>query len=234
MRAVVEWIKSLERGEKIRANLPAFKEVFCNVFRHITTNFQISETIVHLGLMIYIFQIPYFSVDRTDLITRRSSPHDIDDVGRKVGSFVDEMIGYCRSASRSDFEELVANKDFIHTTEEECKSVALLNYIVQEAKSRKLRVSSVSQATSLHLFNRVMPSSGVVGNYVFLIRGYRSSWKTELNHRSKIAPRFLIDKVEEQCKNVLNSYEEQWAFATTEYLDQFRCDSGSCQGWVGR
>ncbi len=93
-------------------------------------------------------------------------------------------------------------------------------------------IAMVTQATAQHLFNRVMPSSGVVGNYVSLIRRYRSSWKTELNHRAKIAPRFLIDKVEEQCKNVLNSYEEQWAFATTEYLDQFRCDSEHFGGRV--
>jgi hypothetical protein len=93
-------------------------------------------------------------------------------------------------------------------------------------------IAMVTQATALHLFNRVMSSSGVVGNYVSLIRQYRRSWKTKLNHRAKVAPRFLIDKVEEQCKNVLNSHEEQWTFATTEYLDQFRCESEHFGGRV--
>jgi hypothetical protein len=67
MRAVLEWIKSLESGQIIRTNLAAFTEVFCNVFCHISTNFQISKSIVHLALMmIYIFQLPYYQL--TELI----------------------------------------------------------------------------------------------------------------------------------------------------------------------
>jgi hypothetical protein len=94
--------------------------------------------------------------------------------------------------------------------------------------------AEVPQATAEHLFNRVMPSNGIVGNYVSIILCYRKAWKTELNHRhhAKVALRSLFNRVEQQCKNVLESHGEQWAFSTTDYLDQFRCDPRDFRGRV--
>jgi hypothetical protein len=72
-RAISHWVKSIDRCPTIRTHVKSISHIFINLFRHVTSNMDLSDIIVHLGLLLYIFEKPFFHVPRSALITQRNS-----------------------------------------------------------------------------------------------------------------------------------------------------------------
>ena len=83
-----------------------------------------SDVVIHLGILLYIFDKPFLEAQRTSLIVERKSATDLEDVGTEVQLFLEKMKNELQSKYESAFNQVIADNSFAGTlTEESLASV---------------------------------------------------------------------------------------------------------------
>jgi hypothetical protein len=92
--AVSRWIKSNDRPSNVRNIRKQMNRMLLALFHNGTKKFSLSQTLVHLGLFIYMLEKPYLNVSRNDLVVKRSAPfqHEVDAIETGIKAFVSRMI----------------------------------------------------------------------------------------------------------------------------------------------
>jgi hypothetical protein len=150
IRAVAHWCKSIDRGPIIRSHVKTVNHIMVNMFRHATSNMDFSDVVIHLGIVLYIFNKPFLEAHRTSLIVERKSATDLKDVGTEVQLFLEKMKNQLQSKYESAFNQVIADNSFAATLTEESLASVMIKDVVRAAKTQKLRVSSTycAKATS--------------------------------------------------------------------------------------
>eukprot|EP00956_Cyclotella_meneghiniana_P036262 scaffold123330_cov96-Cyclotella_meneghiniana.AAC.1 len=144
IRAVKDYISSTKRGVAFKDKKPFFKQLIVNLFRRMTYNMGVSESIVHIGLAIYIMQIEGLPVKARYIRTEQDHQQSLSRVksmGKSVQYFVEQQIKEIQGVLKDSFNSVhelntvdaVCNKSYI--------TRSLVQSIVEKAKELELEVS---------------------------------------------------------------------------------------------
>ena len=105
---------------------------------------DLSDIVVHLGLLCYIFEKPFFHIPRTALITKRSSAADMTAVCNGVTQFIASMCKTIQSSTESLFQDIVQDKSVAYSLTEVNLIDGLVDNVRAEARKQQLVFHSMS------------------------------------------------------------------------------------------